>query len=75
MKKHSKAGLVAGSIVFVVNMTENIFHYSVGKQNGNNNTDGKIKLHMPTTKEFGKMIITSLVAGLIVGYVTRNISK
>jgi hypothetical protein len=75
MEKHSKVGLVAGSIVFVVNMAENIFHYSIGKQNGNGNGDGRMKLYMPTPNEFGKMIITSLVAGVIVGFVTRNISK
>jgi hypothetical protein len=73
MNNNSKIGLVAGSVVFVVNMTENIFHYSIGKQNGNG--DKKLKIHMPTTSELGKMVATSLVAGLIVGFVTKNISK
>jgi hypothetical protein len=73
MNKHSKVGFVAGGIVFIVNMTENIFHYSIGKQNGNGNK--RLKLYMPTTEELGKMVVTSLVAGVIVGLVTKNISK
>jgi hypothetical protein len=73
MNKHSKIGLITGSVVFVVNMTENIFHYNVGKQNGNGSS--KFTYHIPTNKELTKMAFTSVIAGVLVGYITKNISK
>lgn len=73
MNKHQKIGLVTGSVVFVVNMTENIFHYNVGKQNGNGSA--KFTYHIPTKKELTKMAITSILAGVIVGFVTKTVSN
>jgi hypothetical protein len=73
MNKHSKIGLITGGVVFVVNMTENIFHYNVGKQNGNGSS--KFTYHIPTKKELAKMAFTSIIAGVLVGYITKNVSK
>jgi hypothetical protein len=73
MNKHQKIGLITGSVVFVVNMTENIFHYNVGKQNGNGSA--KFTYHIPTKKELTKMAITSILAGVIVGFVTKTVSN
>jgi hypothetical protein len=73
MNKHQKIGLITGGVVFIVNMAENIFHYNVGKQNGNGSK--KFTYHIPTKKELTKMAITSILVGVIVGVVTKNISK
>ena len=73
MNKHQKIGLITGSVVFVLNMTENIFHYNVGKQNGNGSA--KFTYHIPTKKELTKMAITSILAGVIVGFVTKTVSN
>lgn len=73
MKKHHKIGIVAGSVVFFVNMGENILHYSIGKNNGNGNDS--FKVYLPTAKELLQMTGTSIVAGLIVGFATKHISK
>jgi hypothetical protein len=54
-------------------MTENIFHYNVGKQNGNGSK--KFTYHIPTKKELTKMAITSILAGVIVGFVTKTVSN
>lgn len=69
MKAHHHASLVTGITVFTVNMTENIFHYSVGTSNGN----GKFEMRMPTAPELGKMMATSIIAALIVGLVVKHI--
>jgi hypothetical protein len=73
MNKHQKIGLITGVVVFVVNMAENIFHYNVGKQNGNGSK--KFKYNIPTNKELTKMTLTSVIAGVLVGSITKNISK
>jgi hypothetical protein len=73
MNRLQKIGLITGSVVFFVNMTENIFHYNVGKQNGNGSS--KFTYHIPTNKELTKMAITSILAGVMVGVITKNISR
>lgn len=69
MKKHHAVGLIAGGTVFVINMVENIVHYSIGKQNGSGK---KFKLSVPTGKEILLMVGTSIVAGVIAGYITKK---
>jgi len=71
MKLHNKAGLISGTLVFVINMTENILHYSIGKENGNGK--GRFKFHFPENKDLMKMVGTSIIAGLVVGLVTKKL--
>lgn len=71
MKLYNKAGLISGTLVFVVNMTENMLHYSIGKENGNGKN--RFKFHFPETNDLLKMVGTSIIAGVIVGVVTKNI--
>lgn len=71
MKPHQRLALTTGAIVFVTNMTENIIHYSYGKQNGSD--DKSFKFHFPENHELLKMIGTSIIAGYLVGTLTKYI--
>lgn len=71
MKLHNKAGLISGGLVFIINMTENMLHYSIGKTNGNG--DEKFKFHFPEKNDLIKMIGTSIIAGFVVGFITKKI--
>ena len=71
MQAHQRMALTTGTIVFVVNMTENIIHYSYGKQNGNE--EKTFKFQIPQKNDLLKMIGTSIVAGFLVASLTKLI--
>jgi hypothetical protein len=70
MKIHSRAGLIAGASVFLINMTENIIHYNIGRTKDNGSA---FYIKMPSSKELLLMTGTSLLAGIIVGIVVKKI--
>jgi hypothetical protein len=71
MKNHQKIGTVAGVTVFLVNILENTVHYNIGRKNG----DDKFKFHIPNKKDAAYIILISILAGLIVGAITKEYSK
>jgi hypothetical protein len=53
-------------VYIIVNMFENIFYYSIGRHS---NEKG-IKLEMPSKKDWGKIILITLVFAVFQGYLT-----
>jgi len=68
MSNSKNIALLTGVVVFSINTLENVFHYNIGKQNGE-----AFKFHLPTRGEFGKIILTSVLAGILVGFFVRKI--
>jgi hypothetical protein len=53
-------------VYMLVNMFENIFYYSIGRH-----TDEEgIKLEMPSRKDWGKIILLTLMFAIFQGYLT-----
>jgi len=68
---NNKLPFIIGVSVFVVNLTENIIHYNIGR----NNELPKNKLYMPNIKELTVMTITSLVASVVISSLVLHFKK
>lgn len=70
--------IIISMIVFgVLNLIENMIHYSIGRSygNSNNNTNGGFVFSFPTYEDFIKIIFVMIVFGLAQGLITEYFMK
>jgi hypothetical protein len=68
MKKVFKIILISAAIYLVINLFENIFYYSIGRHS---NRD--IKLEIPTTYDFIRIIFVTIFFALLQGWLTLKL--
>ena len=65
MKKIFKIIGISATIYLVINLFENLFYYSIGRH-----SDRAIKLEIPTTYDFIRIIIVTIFFALLQGILT-----
>jgi hypothetical protein len=68
MKKVVKIILISAAIYLVINLFENLFYYSIGRHS---NQD--IKLEIPTTYDFIRIIFVTIFFALLQGWLTLKL--
>lgn len=68
MKKAFKIILISSAIYLGINLFENIFYYSIGRH-----SNREIKLEIPTTYDFIRIILITICFALLQGVLTLKL--